>query len=265
MRRRISAFICVMMAVVLLPFNSVKAASPLSDSIKNKKIVHACGAFNGIRHANCEESLVSAIEEGRKTIEIDFMFTSDNVLVCEHGFLSYGKRKLSYKEFLREKPVQEGTAMTARRAISLLKGTNIKLIVDTQAPELVKVYKELKKICKKEHAESYFENIIPQIYYEEQYKKLEGFYKFPEYIFEAYRITGGPRNGGHADFKYFLKICKKHKKIKYIAFYRRFVNKKCIDMFKKYGIGVIAHPVNSKAELKRLKKLGIAAVMTDYL
>ena len=265
MRKMIRVFIAALIIVALMPCKHVNAASKFADSLNDKKIVHACGGFNGIRHANCEESLVEAIESGKKVIEIDFMFTSDDVLICEHGFLGYGKQVLSYDEFLRRKPMEEGTAMTAQRAISLLKNTDIKLIVDTQDPKLVKVYKELRKICKKENAEKYFKNIIPQIYYEGQYKEMEAFYKFPEYIFEAYRITGSPKKGGHADFKYFQKVCKRHKKIKYVAFYSKFVTKKAVKMFEKYNVGVIAHPVNTKSDFKRLKKMGVKAVMTDFL
>ena len=82
MRKMIRGFIAALIIVALMPCNHVNAASKLADSLNDKKIVHACGGFNGIRHANCEESLVEAIESGKKVIEIDFMFTSDDVLIC---------------------------------------------------------------------------------------------------------------------------------------------------------------------------------------
>ena len=119
MRKMIRVFIAALIIVALMPCKHVNAASKLTDSLNDKKIVHACGGFNGIRHANCEESLVEAIESGKKVIEIDFMFTSDDVLICEHGFVGYGKQVLSYDEFLRRKPMEEGTAMTARKKLRL--------------------------------------------------------------------------------------------------------------------------------------------------
>ncbi len=269
-KRVIQAAIAIMLAIILLPGRAM-AESPVvnqtlfPEDIKDRKIVHACGEYNGVRHANCEEALLEAIDKNRRVIEIDFMFTSDNVLVCDHAFITFGRKTVSYDEFLSSKPDEEGTAMTARRAIKLLKNTDIKLIVDTQEPKLVTVYKELKKICRKEKAEKYFENIVPQIYYEKQYRELESFNNFPEYIFEAYRLTGAPKKGGHADFKYFRKICRRRKKIRYIAFYTDYVNKNAVSIFQKIGVGVIAHPVNTISKYRQLRKMGVTAVMTDVL
>lgn len=263
--RRLTGWIVAVLTIAMLAPQGTVHASSLSDSLKSKKIVHACGGYNGIRHANCEESLIDAIKNGSKVIEIDFMLTSDGVLVCDHAFDSFGYERVSYEKFKNEKPAEKGTPMSAKRAIKLLKDTDIKLIVDTQDKNLIKVYKELLKICKKEKAEAYFDNIIPQIYYEEQYKKMESFHNFSEYIFEAYRMTGSPKKGGYADFNKFAKICKRHKKIKYVAFYKNFVTKEAVKKFKKCGVGVIAHPVNSKEDFRRLKKMGVAAVMTDFL
>ncbi len=82
---------------------------------------------------------------------------------------------------------------------------------------------------------------------------------------KLYRMTGSPRKGGKADFNRFVKICKKHKKIKYVAFYTGYVSKKVVKMFKKYNIGIIAHPVNKKSTFKNFRKMGVAAVMTDFL
>ncbi len=69
----------------------VSAAGTLAESVKDGKIVHGCGNFHGVRHANCKESLKRTIREGRTAVEIDFMFTSDNVLICEHGYKTYGR------------------------------------------------------------------------------------------------------------------------------------------------------------------------------
>ena len=82
-----------------------------------KTIVHACGEYEGEPYTNSYEALVNCYDSGNRVSEIDFLFTSDDKLVCAHDLVdgwAYGissDGRLSEEEFLDSRFLDTLTTM----------------------------------------------------------------------------------------------------------------------------------------------------------
>ncbi len=239
-------------------FSPVSQAKPMEKWLKSRKITHATGILNGEIYSNSVEALKNTIQAQKTVVEIDFMYTSDGVLVCNHGWKTWKRKAPTYATYMKSQTEGNGTPMDAKKAIELLGHTDIHLIIDTQEKNTAKVYQNIKDLCEECGVSSYMNNIIPQIYRESDYKKIQRVYPFKECILECYKKN--PKN--ITDIKNYGKICKRNN-IQYIALYSNLLTKKRVDLLHKYGLIVIAHTVDSKKEYKQLRKIGVDAVMSN--
>ncbi len=128
--------------------------------------MHAGGGYKGYDHQNCIECLKQTVKDKRDVVELDFMFTTDGILVCNHGWSDRSRVASSYDEFRNWQLESGGTPMSAADAIDILKKKKIRLIVDTQEKDVARVYRELLNICRSKNAMGCFRRIIPQIFCE---------------------------------------------------------------------------------------------------
>lgn len=223
-----------------------------------KPIAHACGGIDEIHYTNSREALKTALSRKVKTVEIDFIFSSDDILLCAHDLSD----KMTAEEFKKKKVKDNYTPMTAEEALTILASKKRYLIADTKERNHLSVYKELLSICEKNDISWYKDYIIPQIYSFKAYDKYRKTYKFKYGIFTVYKLV----SRGMTDDKSFRKVARFCKKRKLVACCnKKFYTKSYAELFRKYRVAVAVHTVNSKKKANRLIKRGARYIFTDKL
>ena len=266
---------------------------PIHTSAKwynGSPIVHACGQYRGAKKTNCKEALIQTLESSGKgrTIEIDFSFTSDDVLVCLHNFNDYNRRvnhvdsskRASLKSFKKAGTAGGGTAMTAEEAIKIMaKYPKAYLVVDTKEKG-VSVYKRLVKICKRIKRKSFLNRMVIQVYSENGYKKIRKVYKFKHWCLSGYKYMNAFRDGyNNAGILKTLVTYSKMMKFEALIIPARTLARNTSDINMKNfridpkkikaisngkKIPVLCHTVNSYKDYITLRHNGITNVYTDF-
>ena len=266
---------------------------PVHTSAKwynNSPIVHACGQYHGKKNTNCKEALIQALKSSGKgrTIEIDFSFTSDNVLVCLHDFNDFNRRvnhvdspkRASLKKFKEAGTAGGGTAMTAEEAIKIMaKYPEAYLIVDTKEGG-VDVYKRLVKICKRINKKSFLNRMVIQVYSEDGYKKIRKVYKFKHWCLSGYKFMNTfPDGYNNARILKILVAYSKMMKFEALVIPARTLVRNTSDTNMKNfqidpkkieaisngkEIPILCHTVNSYKNFITLRLNGVTNVYTDF-
>ena len=242
---RILAFAVVISLVVSTPATQASAAYNLPN-----KIIHACGRYNGQAYTKSLEALDNTLKHKVKAIEVDLSYTSDGYLIGGH----YTTGRLAYVQSL-----VDYTVLTADVLLEKLSDRDeIYLIVDSKCGNIGRVYRDLVKMCEENGYTTMADRIVPQIYSEEDYEVINSVYDFKEYIFTLYRVAGK----NTSKYKSIAKFCKKHH-IKTVTIPKAYVKKSVCKIFKKQGLKVFTHTVNTKKQVKKYKKMGVYGVYTD--
>ena len=180
---------------------------------KYSTVAHAMGDIDGHYYTNTLEAFNKHYEAGTRVFEVDFSLTSDNKLVCTHGWQDHKINRLgiedgdespmSYEEFMSSLVCGMYTPLDIDAVINIMKEhediyiildfgadldfdyeTNIDLIFDLDAlmlrnKMLIDRFKEVD--------ETLLTRVIPQIYYEDHYKELDKYYHFENYIYTLYK------------------------------------------------------------------------------
>ena len=94
-------------------------------------IAHACGEIDGHTYTNSLEALQKSIASGYRYIEFDLAETSDNVLVCSHGFEDFPDDSIpSLKDFKEHRIKGRYTPMTLDDAIRLWRQSSFVFVTD---------------------------------------------------------------------------------------------------------------------------------------
>lgn len=176
-------------------------------------VAHAMGDIDGHYYTNTLEAFNKHYEAGTRVFEVDFSLTSDNKLVCTHGWYDHKINRLgieeaddtpmSYDEFMSSLICGQYTPLDLDSVINIMKEyediyivldfgadldfdyeMNMDLIFDIDALML-----RNKMLIDRfmEVDESLLTRIIPQIYYEDHYKELDKYYHFDNYIYTLYK------------------------------------------------------------------------------
>lgn len=65
---------------------------------KSPYIAHACGEIDGITYTNSKEAMEYSINQGIRTIEVDFTATSDGIYVCRHSWSDNLQENKNWKD-----------------------------------------------------------------------------------------------------------------------------------------------------------------------
>ena len=118
-------------------------------------MAHALGGINGQAYTNSKEAIENSYKKGMKLFEVDIKLTSDEKLVCVHGWskkdyeerlgITYNNenRVMSYEQFINTKIKGKYTTMSFEDLIKYMKKYNdIYVMLDIGR----KLYDETKKI-----------------------------------------------------------------------------------------------------------------------
>lgn len=164
----------------------------------NKLMAHALGGFEGNKYNNTEEALISSIENGFNFVEVDMTLTSDNKLVCSHGWdkatsestgVKYTGKAPTYKEFMSWKIQGEYNTIDAETVIDYMREyPNLLLEIDLKkfnAKKTKLMIEQLVDIC--EGDETILDRILMQFTSEEAYFAIEEVYSFKYYQYFTYK------------------------------------------------------------------------------
>ncbi len=230
----------------------------------NKYIIHACGFItdeNGEQfdYTNSKEGLINSYEQGNRIIEIDFHFTSDNVLVCGHAWgdlyrdgtqMTPGE-PLSYDDFLTCKVQDRFTVLSFEDVAEFMKAhEDLIVVTDTKETNeqtctlIAEKYPELR------------DRFIVQIYHDSEYdmvKKLG----FKYIIYTLYEATEEELTEASL-----LKASKKP--LVGFTFYADLADDdNFMSIMNKTDTPLFVHTVNEDDALKHYFDLGINAIYTD--
>jgi len=99
------------------------------------------------------------------------------------------------------------------------------------------------------------------IYNEEMLSVAQEIYPFSEYIFTLYMLYC---NKEELDLNGIARFCNENE-IEVVTAPKNCINSNFVTVMKLYGIAVYTHTVNDLEEYKKLKKLGVKGIYTDYL
>lgn len=233
-------------------------------------IIHAGGQIDGIAYTNSKEALEASCSKKPQVIEMDYLYTSDEELVCSHGWVD--KEDPAYadqwadeslaptkKEFMSRKIKGKYTPMTADESIKILADSKKYLIVDTKSDKALSVYKDLIKSCDKQNLSWYKKMIIPQIYFVSEYDEYKDIYDFRYGVFSIYKQED--KDAEHV--RKIAAFCAEKGLVIAIKFWR--FDDKMAAAVKKENVKIAVYTVDSKKDKKSCMKKGADMIYTDTL
>jgi hypothetical protein len=185
----ILSLLAIFLAVVLFFYqqpNKIEALDPF-------RIAHAGGNYGLITYSNSYEALDDNYKEGFRYFELDFVFTSDEVLVCLHDWKSNFKRSfgfptkspLSYNEFVNAVAANNKFKNCTLDGLAkwISENPDAYIVTDIKGDNLTGLNQLLEVIPDAR------EKIIPQIYQPNNFKSIKKL-GFESIIWTLYRYNG---------------------------------------------------------------------------
>ena len=222
-------------------------------------IYHAGGQINGHTYTNSAEAVQKTLSEGNCFIEIDFAYTSDNRLVCVHGWDDVYMEEYipTLEEFLSTKIQGKYTPMTAEDLIHIMKeNPQMYLITDTKEEDLVSVIADLAELTQWDS--SILDRFIIQLYLGSEKEGILEVYPFrdSQFLLTVYKLNEWPRQVGH--------ICSQYQ-ISVITLPHQDTAPADIAMLREYGYTLYEFTVNRPDFAVQSLKNGISGFYTDCL
>ena len=180
-------FACFFFCLCCLISISLLSNQKIEDS--HKFVIHAGGGFNNISYLNSQEGMQHYAEMGYTLFELDFIYTSDNLIACSHIFehssaYSFGKRP-TYNTFVKDlnklgfEPINFSFIKTITKLYP-----NITIIFDTKEVDKLPIFDEVYQNLL-EIGFDVENHLIAQVYDYDNYNAIKN-YKVKEFWFTNY-------------------------------------------------------------------------------
>ncbi len=249
--------IVLLIAVLIIPAQPAHAQSHWYT--KDPIIRHGGGRIGNKNAKNTVSAFKNSAKKGYTVIEMDFGYTSDGVLVCNHDWKTGIQ---TYKQFRKIRVSNKYRPASAREVIRLMAAyPKVYLVVDAkESDNIVKVYQELKNICYTLNVPKVMDRIIPQFYQQSELSQLKKIYNYKDYIFTLYRLNVKTPS----QYAKIAKFCKKNH-INVVTIPKGRVTSKVVKYFKKYKIKVYTHTVNYQGQWEKYRAMGVSGIYSDAL
>lgn len=249
---------------------SAKEAITLDDPkfFSNKVMAHALGGYDGNIYNNTEEALQNSIQNGFKFIEVDMTLTSDNKLVCTHGFdaascVKTGVKQYNevptYKQFMTTKLHEKYKAIKVSTLIKYMKKyPDLLLEIDLkdQDAEHTKIMiSELIKLCHNDAA--ILDRILLQFYNKDNYEVIDSVYHFKYYQYFTVKNDFSDVNG-------LIDFCVNNH-ITSVAVKYKYITEERVKLFKDNGIYILCFTVDDANSAKDFLNWGVDTICTNFL
>ncbi|MDE6014484.1 MAG: hypothetical protein K2H41_02115 [Acetatifactor sp.] len=233
-------------------------------------IAHAGGGIEEQNYTNSKEAFISSYEAGMRTIEIDFVLTSDDKLVCCHDWKKQmcsdyeAEYVYSEEEFLNIRIYDRFTPMSLETLMELMKiYDDVLIVTDTKDRKIELVQKEFQILvdtAKMVGAPELLDRFVVQIYDYEMYDAVEAIYSFPSYVLTLYRLGG-------VDEESFREHCRflRNRDINSITMRQSWFQPEFKEIADTYGIDIYVHTVNNADTVEEMQAWGVRGFYTDYV
>ena len=223
-------------------------------------IYHAGGGIDGLTYSNSREALEHTLSLGNRFVEVDFLFTSDNTLVCAHDWhdISDSRLAMTAEEFRELKIYGKYTSMTAAELMEFTREyADLYIVIDTKEENMVSVVLELIRLAGEDP--DLCSRFIIQLYDSGIRQQIMDHYAFEDtnFLFTAYKF--GTENPAQI-----MKLCYQENVPVITVEYGKW-NAETIQKFAEKGFVIFEHTVNRPDEARESLARGIRGLYTDFL
>lgn len=255
--RTIGKVVLSISCVVFIVLSSILAFK--TDYKKAEFVIHAGGSLGNKYYLNCVEGVQHYIEQNCKLIELDFVFTSDNEIICSHVFEYFKnfsfKNRPTLEQALNTSILGEYSTLTFNNLIQILKeNPDVKIVFDTKEENYTKL---VSLMLEKSESESFDlkKQMIIQVYSYANYLEMLDF-NFDEYWFTNYKAIYTPNQ-----IKKYFSNCEKVTTIVLYDFYWKLFRSVNFSINKKIAV----HTVNDKSLINFMQNRGVDYIYCDYI
>lgn len=224
-------------------------------------IYHAGGGIEGLDYTNSKEALQNTLDEGHRIVEIDFLYTADQKLVCAHFWKSLyedGETIPTLKEFKEHKIFGKYSSMTAEELIAYMETyEDLYIIIDTKEENYGSVIADLVELSA--FNTTITDRFVIQLYDENSKAEFLKLYPFKRenFLFTTYKYGTELTNR-------IMKICYEED-IAVIAITYGLWDQETIEKFREKGFIIYEYTVNRPNQANVSLEKGINSFYTDYL
>ena len=226
-------------------------------------IYHAGGQIQGNSYTNSREAVENTLAEnpGKCVIEMDFLRTSDGVLVCTHTWedvVVNWTGPMTAEEFLSQKIQGKYTPMTAENLLHIMKeNPQMYLVTDTKEDEaLSTIIGDLVALCGRDP--DVLSRMIIQLYTGREKSDIQQIYPFADeqFLFTIYKWG-----------KWCLQVAQicNEENVAVITLPTGQMSEEDAARMKELGFTVYEHTINRADEAALALERGISGIYTDNL
>lgn len=261
---------------VLIPTQAIPAtaADPAAneDWTRFPLIAHALGGIDGVDYTNSLEAFQTNYDKGQRLFEVDFSITKDGLLAARHDWMGYLAAKfeqnipaekleepLTLKEFKSYKILENYTPLSFADVARLSKKyPDVYFITDTKEtdPELVKQQFTVIRDTANRIDTTILDRFIPEIYTPEMLDIVRDIIPFKHVIFSLYLTSMEPPE--------VVQFVKEHD-VHVVAMPEERATKTFIQDLNDIGVVTYVHSLNKVKDVKKLMRMGVHGVYTDFL
>ena len=235
----------------------------------NQLMAHALGGYEGNKYNNTEEALLNSIKNGFNFVEVDMTLTSDNKLVCSHGWdkatsdatgVKYTGKTPTYKEFMSWKIQGKYRTIDAKTVIDYMRRyPDLLLEIDLKkfnANKTKLMIEQLVDIC--EGDKTILDRILMQFTSEEAYFAIEEVYQFKYYQYFTYKSRVDK------ELNHIIDFCKKNN-ITSIAVNYTVLTDDMISRIKDNDLYLLAFTIDDSSTIQTFLDKGVDTICTNFI
>ncbi|NHN34024.1 hypothetical protein G9U52_29825 [Paenibacillus sp. S3N08] len=269
----------VLMMTIATPLNATTTTPPTTEeTIANEEwtrfplIAHGLGGIDGVDYTNSLEAFKVNYDKGQRLFEVDFSITKDGQLAARHDWMGYLATKfeqdipaekleepLTLREFKSYKILEDYTPLSFGDVARLSKQyPDVYFITDTKEtdPELVKQQFTIIRDTANRVDPAILDRFIPEIYSPEMMEVVRGVFPFKHVIFSLYLTAMEP-----SEVVEYVQTNDVH----VVAMPEERATKEFIQSLNDVGVLSYVHSLNKVRDVKKLMKMGVHGVYTDFL
>ena len=233
---------------------------------KQAYIAHALGGIEQQDYTNSLEAFQLAYKNGFKVFEVDFAVTSDGQVVCAHDFVDFGDVVPDYSTFMNQKISGQYTPLDMQGLIDLLyENEDIYLMTDfkwdnslgSNNHDVEIIMSSLIACIEERQDESLYDRMIIQIYSEDNFRLIESYHQFSNYVYTLY-------NYAYPIYDEIAAFCLENQ-IAVVTMSADRATDEHVALFEQWNIKVFSHTINTKEEATQQFQNGVKGIYTDWL
>ena len=249
-----------------------------TDSINNanwyddKLIAHALGGINEDKSTNSKEAFIHNYKDnGMRVFEVDFMKSSDDVLLLTHEFdekrqSGINDNGVPSKDYFMSIPIWgKYTPMSIDDLYDLMEEyPGCYIMTDVKNDDTEYVTSALKALVERAEATDrtqLLDAVIVQFYHEDQLEAIKQIYPFKNYVYTLY-MTGFDES--EKMFLHNVKFCQKNG-IDVLTVRKAWWHKEYAKIKDRYGVKVFLHTINETDKAQTFFDQGVDGLYTDFL